>query len=135
MTQNWIKKNMCKRIYLIICALVFASSISAQEISREQKIEELGKIYSQVEQTPEKLDELIDRQNNLLDEIFAVNAQDRAEAKRIGAEAERYFPAGFLKNLFSTAFEDNWSYSSYVFMPGSASYLPPRIEYQNNSLE
>ncbi len=122
---------MCKRIYLIICALIFVSGISAQELSREQKIEELRIVSSQAEQTQAKLDELASRQETLTEEILAVSRQDIAEAERIGAEAERLFPAGLLNNIMSGSSD----YSNYSFIQLSGSYPFPEIEYKNNSLQ
>ena len=122
---------MGKRIYLIICALIFVSNVGAQEISREQKIEELRIVAPQIEQTQVKLNELKNRRETIAEEILAVNVQDRAEADKIGANTARLFPSGLLKNIMSGS-SDN---SDYSFMQLSGSYPFPEIEYKNNSLQ
>lgn len=126
---------MYRKIYLIICALIFISTVSAQEKSREQKIEELRIISSQVEQTRTKLDELESRQDTIAEEVLSVNPQDKAEAERIGAEVERLFPAGLLKDLMPSYVEDSSDHSIYSFEQISEYYSAPEIEYKNNSLQ
>lgn len=123
---------MCKRIYLIICALIFVSGISAQEISREQKIEELRIVAPQIEQTQAKLNELESRQEKIIEDILAVSSQDVAEAEQIGAKAARIFPAGMLKTLIPS--EDDTDFSAYFFDQISDYYYAPILRYENNAL-
>ncbi len=126
---------MKRKIYLIIFILIFNSFAGAQEKSREQKIEELRIISSQVEQTRAKLDELESRQDTIANEVLAVNLQDKAEAQRIGAEVTRLFPAGYFRNLIPKFDEGVSDYSIYSFDLSTNYYYSPKIEYKNNFLE
>lgn len=127
---------MFRKIFFIIYLLFLVSAVSAQELTREQKIEELKILTSQANQIQAKLNELGTRRDKISEELLSVSQQDIAEAEKIGAEAERFFPAGLLRGLYSTVFEDTWDYSSKVLMYGLAHSVAPRIEYQNdNSLE
>ena len=82
---------MSRKIYLIICALIFTSFINAQEKSREQKIDELRKISSQMEQTQAKINELEEKRDSATYDILAVDIEDKIEAERIGAQGGKTF--------------------------------------------
>lgn len=123
---------MQRKIYLVILVLFSASLAGAQEISREQKIEELRVIRPQIEQTRAKLDELRNRRETISEDILAVSSQDIDEAEKVGAEAERLFPAGLLENLILS--EDDTDFSAYSFDQISDYHYAPSFRYENNAL-
>ena len=126
---------MNHKIYLITLILIFTSFIGAQEKTREQKIDELRKISSQIEQTQAKINELEEKRDSATHDILAVDIEDKTEAERIGARAERLFPGGLLENLIYAPDEYSADFSVYSFAEFADYYFAPRLKYEKGFLQ
>jgi len=118
---------------VLIFIFIFASFIFSQEISRSQKVEELRKLDSQIEQIQDQLGKMEERKDEMTKDLLAVNNKDNEEAAKIGAKATRLFPDKILDDFVD--FPDNQGASVYSFIEVADYYFAPRLEYKNNSLE
>jgi hypothetical protein len=114
-----------------IFVLFLGSILSAQESSREQKIQELQAISPKIEKAKAQLTELENRQTELEGFILEPTDADYAEAEKENASAFRIFPRGLLEDKISV----RGGAAYYSFSTESHSYDDtPQIELQNGNL-
>lgn len=108
---------MCNVIRLFIVTLMFVTVTSAQELSREQKLQRVFDLDAEVK--------------NSINEYLAPDAGDRNEAAKIGAEVFRIMPRGKIDSL--VGIRGGGAY--YSFSAKSHDYNDnPQIELQQDNL-
>lgn len=121
------------RYVFIIFIFLFASIASAQQqdLTREQKIQELGALGGKRGVLQKQIEEIETRQDELEQEILDVADADRAEAERENAAVFRIFPRGLLDDKISM----RGGAAYYSFTANSNDYNEsPQIELQNGDL-
>lgn len=111
-----------------IIILFFVSITAAQNLTRDQKIQEMQTLGGKVESMRSQLEKMETRREELEEEILAVTDADRAEAQKENALAFRIFPRGLLEDKVSV----RGGAAYYSFTNESHDYNDtPQIELQN----
>lgn len=115
---------------------IFASGAAAQkkqpqDLTREQKIQELGALGGTAEKLQKRLEEIETRRGDLEEEILNVTDADVAEASKEDASAFRIFPRGLLDDKISL----RGGAAYYSFTKQSSDYDDaPQIQLENDNL-
>ncbi len=121
---------------VFIFVLLFASGAAAQkklpqDLTREQKIQELGALGGKAEKLQKQLEEIETRRGDLEEEILNVADTDAAEATKEDALAFRIFPRGLLDDKISL----RGGAAYYSFTKKSSDYNDaPQIQLENDNL-
>ncbi len=123
------------RTLIKITAVIFYFSlcICAQQLSRPQKIEELRRLKTKIEQAQNQIDQMQEQHQKIREALFFINEKDAEEAKRIGAQAHRLFPDGILDDLVD--YPEGDSASNYFFGEIGGEYNCPAIWFKNGTLD
>jgi len=133
--NNFSFGDFFMRFYLKIFAFlfIFSSFVCAQDQTRPQKIEDLKKLTSELEQIQNQIQKIEAQRDEIAVELLGATEADRETAERIGAKAVRLFPDGLMDKLFYAP--DEVGFSVYSFTEVAEYYFAPRLEYKNNALE
>ncbi|MBA3633810.1 MAG: BON domain-containing protein [Acidobacteria bacterium] len=113
---------------IFVLFVFFVSAATAQNLTREQKIQELQTLGSKVESMRSRLEKMETRQEELEEEILAASDSDLAEAGKENASAFRIFPRGLLDDKISI----RGGAAYYSFTSKTHDYNEtPQIELQN----
>lgn len=115
--------------FKIFTFVLFLATVSnAQELTREQKFQELLTLGGKVEVARSQLEKMETRREQLEEEILAVSDTDADAAERENASAFRIFPRGVLDDKISI----RGGAAYYSFTNESHDYNEtPQIELQN----
>ena len=119
------------KLSVIVFFLSFC--VYSQQLSRPQKIEELRKLKTKIEQMQNEIDQMQEQHQKIYEEVAFISEKDAEEAKRIGAEVFRLFPDRILDDLMD--FPEGGSASIYSLEGIAGEYDSPEIEFKDGGLE